>query len=212
MYPPNTRAEAPIQYANFWQIQSPERGSPLQQCRERHCGFTLIELLFAVLVMAVLAAQAVPAMGNLVALARLKSATNDFYFDLSLAHSEAIKRNFRVAMCPSPDGGECQPGSGWETGWMIFQDDNNSGTRDADEEIIKVTVVSKPRVAIRGNKNVMRYVSFTALGTTNLISGAFQAGTFTVCLQGRRELESRQVVINSMGRSRIAKTSAALCS
>ena len=161
--------------------------------------------------MAILATQAVPAMSNMVSLAYLKQATNDFYLDLTLTHSEAIKRNARVAMCPSPDGGNCQSGGGWETGWIIFQDDNNSGIRDADEEIIKVTVVSKPRVAITGNKNVMRYVSFSALGTTNLVSGAFQAGTFTVCLQGHHQLESRQVVINSMGRARIAKTSAALC-
>ena len=174
-------------------------------------GFTLIELLVSVSIMAILLAQAVPSMSKYIAISRLRQSANDLFDDLSVARSEALKRNSRVVICQAQDGKTCQSNGGWDHGWIIFQDVNNSGVRDSTEEIIKATIMSKPRVAISGNRNVMRYVSFTALGTTNTLGGGFQAGTFTLCLLSERELESRQVVINSMGRPRIAKASATEC-
>jgi type IV fimbrial biogenesis protein FimT len=40
------------------------------------------------------------------------------------------------------------------------------------------------------------------LGSTRMLSGAFQAGTVTICRTGSSRTKPRQVIINSVGRSR----------
>lgn len=77
----------------------------------RQRGFTLPELLTVVVVMAVLGAVAAPAYGEWVAAMRARSAGTDLHTALSLARSEAIKRNAEVTLAPGAGG--------WPAGWSI---------------------------------------------------------------------------------------------
>ena len=57
---------------------------------------------------------------------------------MSLARSEAIKRNQRVAICPSDDGEQCS-GNQYENGWIVFVDGNSNNSREVNtEELIWV--------------------------------------------------------------------------
>jgi type IV fimbrial biogenesis protein FimT len=127
-----------------------------------------------------------------------------------LAKREAIKRNARVAICRSLDGLYCSTSGDWEHGWIVFHDANDSGLREPDEVIVKSLVIDNPTVKISGNGNIDRYVSYSAMGSTKLVSGAFQAGTFTLPYATQTDLEARQVIINSIGRVRVTKVSAAV--
>jgi type IV fimbrial biogenesis protein FimT len=174
-------------------------------------GFGLIEIMVVLSISSILAGALAPSFISFFTSLQIKTATDSLFNDLMLAKSEAIKRNSRVAICKSTDVHSCTSSGGWEHGWIIFHDVNNSGTREPTEEIVKSFVIAKPSATIAGNGNINSYVSFSGLGSTKLVSGAFQAGTFTVCSLESRNLDGKKVVINNTGKVRVAKVPVSLC-
>lgn len=174
-------------------------------------GYTLVELLMALSVLTTLMAWAVPALAELVHFARVHAGTQALANSLALARSEAVKRNARVVMCKSAGGSVCQTDGSWEQGWIIFHDVNNNGALDPDEYVLHREAAMPPTLRMSGNTPVSNYVSYTPYGRTKLLSGAFQAGTFTVCTNSRAQVQARQVVINSVGRARVTTASQSQC-
>jgi len=183
--------------------------SPAQ--RQRMRGVTLTELLTTIAILSVLLTGAATAWNKVGASMRLSSYSNVFVSQLNLARSESIKRNGRVVMCKSGDGASCAASGGWEQGWMVFHDANNNGLREPGEALIRRGEALPAGYRILGNEMVARYVSFSPYGGTRLASGAFQAGTITVCKKSEGPSEGRQVVINSIGRPRVQRANVNLC-
>jgi len=179
--------------------------------RELARGFTLVELLMVVAIIAILCGASVPAMTNLIRSAALTSATNDLFASFTLARSEAVKRNSRVVVCKSNNGASCATAGGWEQGWIVFHDSNNNGTRETGEHLVQHTQALSSDLRLSGNLNVSRYVSYAASGSAKLSSGAFQAGTITLCNVSTRATDARQIIMNSSGRPRVQKTPVASC-
>lgn len=174
-------------------------------------GFTLIELLVTMAIAGVLSMIAVPAMTRTLDSIKLSSASNVFVAGLTLARSEAIKRNGRVVLCKSASAELCSNTGGWDQGWIIFDDVNNDGLRQADETVIHRESALPSTVKLTGNLNVARYVSFTSTGATRLVGGGFQAGTLTICTRSRDSGDARQVVLNAVGRPRVYRATVAGC-
>lgn len=173
-------------------------------------GFTLLELLVVVAMVAVLAALGLPAMGRIVDSARLTMFANDFLSSMYLARSEAIKYRGRSTLCKSRNGTSCAATGGWEQGWIVFRDANNDGNVDPGEHVIHYTQALPSGFRLTGNQNIASYISFAPTGRTRMVSGAFQAGTLTLCKQAA-ELAARQIVINNAGRARVDRDSTYLC-
>jgi type IV fimbrial biogenesis protein FimT len=192
---------------------TPEPGRQAHRARAalRAPGFTLIELLTAMAVMAILAALATPSMARLVDSVRLTSASNGFLAAMYHARSEAIKRNGPVALCKSANGLGCAVSGGWEQGWIVFHDTNNNGSADAGELVVHHSQALPEGFKLSGNQNVASYISFTPSGRTRLVSGAFQAGTLTLCKANGAEIGARHIVINNAGRARVEKLSITSC-
>lgn len=189
-----------------------QRASPMLYLPQRSPrGFTLIEVLVVLVVMAVLATVAIPSMAGIMDSIKLSSQSNVYLSSLHLARSEAIKRNSRVTLCKSADGSACAEGGGWHQGWIIFHDANNNGVKDSGETVIHQAQALPARLRLVGNLNVAKYVSFRPTGETKLVSGAFQAGTLTLCHESASSAEARQIIINSAGRARVQKVSVATC-
>jgi len=66
--------------------------------RHEAAGFTLVELLVTIIIVAILAALAAPSFREFVASQRVKTASFDVMSLLTLARSEAIKRNSSVTL------------------------------------------------------------------------------------------------------------------
>ena len=174
-------------------------------------GFTLIELLLVVALVAILQSLAAPSLAGMANSMRLSTATNSLFSSLHLARSEAIKRNSRAVVCKSATGDACITSGGWEQGWIVFHDVNNNASLDAGEAILSREQALPHPIQLTGNGPVASYVSYTPMGTTSYTSGAFQAGTLTICAHSSTSVAAREIKISSTGRPRTLKTTVAHC-
>lgn len=172
-------------------------------------GFSLVELLVVIAILGILLGTVMPWAATAADSMRLSSQANLYLASLHLARSEAIKRNSRVTLCKSADGMSCAGNGGWQQGWIIFHDANNNAAKDGAEVVVHQVPALPASFLLVGNQNVVRYVSFGASGGTHLVSGAFQAGTLTLCRQSAAGGEARDIVINSAGRARVQKVAVA---
>jgi type IV fimbrial biogenesis protein FimT len=109
-------------------------------------GFTAIEMMVVVAIIAILTAFAAPYMGQMVRKQRLRTTSFDVFSSLTLARSEAIKRNVSVTMAPV--------GGDWAQGWTVT---------DANGNLLR-SQGSVDNLAIAGPINVV----FTGTGRLSL--------------------------------------------
>lgn len=177
----------------------------------REAGSTLIETLVVLGMMVVLMGIALPSMSSMITSYRALTLVNAFLSSLNFARSEAIKRNSRAVLCKSVDGLSCAEQGGWEQGWLLFHDVNNNAELDAGETVIERQGAVSGGLRLTGNTPVASYVSYSASGSAKLTSGAFQAGTFTLCRVPDAGAEVRTIVLSSTGRARTTKGVAGDC-
>lgn len=178
---------------------------------KRQGGWTLVELLVAVAIAAVLTALAAPSFRDHFTRTRLTTHSSTLQSSLLLARSEAIKRNLRVALCKSANGSICTTSGSWEQGWLVFVDKNNDASRAESESIVMAVGPLSGAFKLVGNSNIANYVSYSPSGATQLTSGAFQAGTFTLCDGESSSGLARKIVISATGRARITQVGATVC-
>src|SRR5262249_29320276 len=85
----------------------------------RSSGVTLVEVMFAVVILAVLVAMAVPSYRDASLNSKLNAISSSLHASVLLARSEAIKANAATTLCPSSDGAACDLGGDWEIGWIV---------------------------------------------------------------------------------------------
>ncbi len=116
-------------------------------------GYTLIEVMVVVSIIAILTALAAPSFVRTVRSTTISNSVNSFMSDMRYARSESIRRGASVVMCrsnaPEATSPTCGSGSGidvdgdglgdgWASGWIVFEDLDGDGTKDANEPVFKV--------------------------------------------------------------------------
>ncbi|MCW8879172.1 MAG: GspH/FimT family pseudopilin [Kangiellaceae bacterium] len=120
-------------------------------------GFTLLELLFAIAMVGILAALALPAFDGSVSRARITSNTNQMVGAINLARAEAVDRGVIVAVRPVTGGWEvvADP-SGTAEQIRIFQPSSNN---------VNITTTPSSLAGIFFNSNGFRQTSATNTAT-----------------------------------------------
>ena len=187
---------------------------------QKQRGFTLIELLLVLTIAAILTALAAPSFGRLIRSNTISGGVNTFMGDLRFARSEAIRLGGPVVVCRSdapeattaPDP-VCGPNSAvnrnWSSGWIVFQDLDSNGVRDATDPVLRVQAALGTIDAIVEGGNVSNGVlRFTTTGRLLNVTSATQL-TFG---GGNYASDVRRVVCVSIGgRARIAGDGATTC-
>jgi type IV fimbrial biogenesis protein FimT len=170
---------------------------------DRPRGFSLIELMIALVLFGALLATVPPAYRDWIAARQLADHAHFVADTLDRARSEAIKRGLRVNVCKTQDARQCTDRGSWESGWIMYVDENHDGEIDYDEVVLHREGPAPDGITMHGNRPVADYVSYTSLGHARLLNGALQMGTFVVCRSGQNALN---VVLANSGRARIDKT------
>jgi type IV fimbrial biogenesis protein FimT len=168
-------------------------------------------MLAVVAIIGTLLGIGVPSFAALVDSLRLATVSNAVLWQFALARSEAVKRKERVALCKSHDGLTCTTAGGWEQGAILFDDVDNDGRRDEAESVVQRIGALPAGWRLTGNGTVANYVSYAPAGVAKHLSGAFQAGTITLCRASRARTEARRIVLSAAGRPRVEKTIVARC-
>ena len=157
-----------------------------------HGGHTLAELLFVLLIAAILAGLAMPAMRGMLQQHRLNTTVNDFLATITLARSEAVRRSAQVLLLPAGDG--------WTSGWVVAVDRNANLQYDAGDELLYSHAPPAADVAISGNftDNSRPYLAYGAGGRSRSKTGAAQAGTWQFSCGSQH----RRIIVNFLGRPR----------
>lgn len=163
-------------------------------------GFSLVELLITVVILAVLAAIAVPAFSQIIARNRLATAANELLWILKVARAEAIKSGYRTVICASADQINCS--GSWHDGWMLFIDHNRTAKPASSSAILHVQRPFPKEVSISGNGKVKNNIAYQPNGHLGAINGLLQNGTFSISVTGA---EPRQIIISNSGRPRVIK-------
>lgn len=176
----------------------------------RNHGLTLVELIIVLTIAGILAALAGPGMQRFVSSNRLTAQVNDLLADISLARSEAIKRNVSAGVCESTSGTACTTSGNWSTGWLVYYvcpTGDPSGCTAGNNIVVKV------HEALSGDNTLTATRTDVSTSTTSSVnemafgkSGAFssQAFTykFTVCDPGRNQ--TRIIDVTVVGQTSIS--------
>jgi len=164
-------------------------------------GFTLIELMIAVGLTALLLSMAIPALDSFTTNARQTSAINDFVSSMHVARSTAVTTNFRVTVCASSGGNNCEAVS-WDQGWIVF------GDRDSDQSVDGDEVISAASDGIEGlsiqSGEFGEFLMYRPNGRVMNSSINGNSGQFTVC-DDRGDDYAKVLIFDLSGRPRLSK-------
>ncbi len=190
----------------------------------RFKGFTLIELLVTLTILAILLKVAAPSFKEQIQKSTMTSNVNTFLADVRFARGEAVRRGGGVVMCRSDDpeatnatcgSGSGPGGNGWVSGWIIFIDKNNNGSRNystdaiLDDTILRVQspITSMDSILESGVGSSTKLV-FTATGRLLNLNSAtslqFGGSNYANTVQ-------RVVCLSLGGRARIAGDGLSSC-
>jgi len=161
-------------------------------------GFTFIELMLSLTVAAILFAAAVPSLTSFIQNNRSAAQINELHASLSLARSEAIKRNNNISICKSSNDTGCAGNADhWHNGWIVFVDNDFDGAVDAGEgdEILRV------HGALTGS-NTLTFSQTYVFYSSDGIARAGSNATFTLC-DTRGAASAKGLVIGPSGRPRL---------
>lgn len=182
-------------------------------------GFTLLEVVVVMAIIAILTALAAPGFTALIQSNAVSGNVNTFMADLRYARSEAIRRGSAVIMCrsdlpeaaaPTCGAGSGPGGNGWVSGWIIFEDRDNTNNYTSAGDQAQLLRVQGP---ITNLDSIVEASStkfkFTPTGRMSLAAAtSLQFGSNATIPNERQRI----VCVNGSGRARIAGNGTASCS
>ena len=168
---------------------------------KRQNGFTLLELVITLSIVAILASFLPSVSAAFIYSNKVTAAINKVAADMSYARTEAITRNQNVELCKTLNGIECIRAMQWESGWMIFVDENKNRKREMSEAVLRYQqAINTVNITYRGTAS-SHYIRFRPDGATGV------NGTFAFCSDSEG-LYKKALILFRTGRLRLSKTRA----
>lgn len=196
-------------------------------------GLTLIELMVTIAIGALLAALAIPSLGNWIKESRMTRGANDIVMGSLMARTEALKRRVPVGVCVTTltDGIDGADGTVANAGatclarvapqagdaWMVFVDEDRNLVADTQADILRVVEI--PPATVKANlapvpdAGEVPYLMFGLDGFRTTDDGAGGAAFVAVVLCDQRgnvpgptgNSAARAVIISPTGRAAVSR-------
>lgn len=164
-------------------------------------GFSLLELLLALAIISIVAVLAAPRFGELTARATPTIESERLLASVWAARHAAITQGQPVTI--KAKGGD------WNTGWIVFVDENHNAIREPSEPVLQVAEPIQQGYQITANSGIGVALSYLPHGESRRPGGSLQMGTFTLCKANESEglQPMHAVIISATGRPRTLKGS-----
>ena len=159
--------------------------------RRRSSGVTMVELLFAVAILGITLAFAVPSYRDAALNSKLNAVATSLHASVTVARSEAIKANRATTLCASSDGATCT--GTWTDGWVVL---------DAADAVIEARPAPPLGYKITQVGGTM---TFQPIGVGS------SAATFTVCRNSPLGSQERVVSVTATGSAHVVRTETGSC-
>ena len=160
-------------------------------------GFTLIELMVVIVIAAILLTIAVPSFDSLIKRNNVDSLQSKLSSALATARTEAASRNKIIVICSSVNETNCDAGN-WKNGWVIFEDNDRTGTWTGGDILIDV-YRNTSRYTVKANKDgvgaSVNTISFNSQGFA--VAGGNTV--LTICEPDGDDAYARGLFVNTSG-------------
>jgi type IV fimbrial biogenesis protein FimT len=168
-------------------------------------GLTLIELMIVLVVFAVSLSLGAPLLQTLLHGNRLAAESNRFLGAINLARSESVMRNIPVSICPSAMALTGQPVCAgiYAGGWIVFANANKDKVVDPESDtVLQVFEGMPPNYSLTN-----RWGTIAASELINYLpdGSSHRNRTLQFCAPGSTAVQPLSIVINIVGRARLAK-------
>jgi type IV fimbrial biogenesis protein FimT len=130
------------------------------QTKEKQTGVSLIELLIAVAILALLSLAATPQLIEYTEKRRLYNSLNEFQAAISLARSEAIRRNTSVRLSPVGD----VQNNIWGSGWFVWIDEDSNNEFNTNNDVVLLSKSVLPPGVTANSNTSNATIEFTGSG------------------------------------------------
>ncbi len=163
-------------------------------------GYTLFEMIVVTMIISILTAYAWPEFHNMYLNHLQVAERNRLVASLNFARNLSIVNNTHIVVCPSAAGRECDAGSAWDRGWIVFQDSNRNRIREESEKLFNAENAMNTHITAHSSehRNKVRYNHHGYAPGSNL--------SIQFC-DPRGSDFAKSVVINNAGRIRQAHSS-----
>ncbi len=162
-------------------------------------GFTLIDQMIAVSIAVILTGLATPSISKILKKNQIATVYNEALTALNYTRSLAVTTGTWASYCKSnPAGTACATtlSTSWSNGWLVFEDENNNGLREANERIHLQNTNFPAQLLMSFSRNKNR-ITYTAEGYAVSYNGKIN-----FCDMQNKMVKT--MVISNSGRIRMA--------
>jgi len=184
-------------------LAAPEQGlKRMHRFSNNTRGFTLIELMVTIAIGGVLLAVGLPSFQDFMANSRMAATNNSLVYSIQLARSTSMERLAPAGVCasstPMADAATCDAGVGFESGWIVYGDDNSNGSRDANEEVMERVEAAGGAFTFTASDAIDDQIYFNDSGNSISTAGIPVFGTIDIVYGDN--IEARQITVSANGR------------